>query len=73
VVKREDFVPEALKALAFADLELPIGNGQTMLQPKIEARILQEVGIRNTDIVLRGRYRQRLHGRSPGVEGRVCV
>jgi protein-L-isoaspartate(D-aspartate) O-methyltransferase len=44
VVKREDFVPDALKALAFADLELPIGNGQTMLQPKIEARILQEVG-----------------------------
>ena len=52
VVKREDFVPDALKALAFADLELPIGNGQTMLQPKIEARILQEVAIRNTDIVL---------------------
>lgn len=52
VVKREDFVPDSLKALAFADLELPIGNGQTMLQPKIEARILQEVGIRNTDIVL---------------------
>jgi protein-L-isoaspartate(D-aspartate) O-methyltransferase len=42
----------ALKALAFADLELPIGKGQTMLQPKIEARILQEVGVRNTDIVL---------------------
>ena len=51
-VKREVFVPEALKALAFADLELPIGNGQTMLPPKIEARILQEVGVRNTDIVL---------------------
>jgi protein-L-isoaspartate(D-aspartate) O-methyltransferase len=51
-VRREDFVPEALKALAFADLELPIGNGQTMLQPRIEARILQEAGLRNTDIVL---------------------
>jgi len=51
-VKREVFVPEAFKALAFADLELPIGNGQTMLPPKIEARILQEVGVRNTDIVL---------------------
>ncbi|EXI88265.1 MAG: Protein-L-isoaspartate O-methyltransferase [Candidatus Accumulibacter sp. BA-94] len=51
-VRREDFVPDALKALAFADLELPIGNGQTMLQPKVEARLLQELAIRNTDIVL---------------------
>jgi protein-L-isoaspartate(D-aspartate) O-methyltransferase len=42
----------ALKALAFADLELPIGNGQTMLSPKIEARVLQEAGVRSTDIVL---------------------
>ncbi len=52
MVRRETFVPEALKALAFADLELPIGNGQTMLPPKIEARVLQELGVRNTDIVL---------------------
>jgi protein-L-isoaspartate(D-aspartate) O-methyltransferase len=52
MVRREDFVPEALKALAFADLELPIGNGQTMLSPKIEARVLQEVGVKSTDIVL---------------------
>lgn len=51
-VRREVFVPEALTLLAFADLELPIGHGQTMLPPKIEARILQEVGVRNTDIVL---------------------
>ncbi|KFB66914.1 Protein-L-isoaspartate O-methyltransferase [Candidatus Accumulibacter phosphatis] len=51
-VKREVFVPEALTLLAFADLELPIGHGQAMLPPKIEARILQEVGVRNTDIVL---------------------
>ena len=51
-VRREDFVPDALKALAFADLELPIGNGQTMLQPKVEARLLQELAISNTDIVL---------------------
>ncbi len=51
-VRREDFVPEALRALAFADLELPIGQGQSMLQPKIEARVLQEAGVRNTDVVL---------------------
>ncbi len=43
VVHREDFVPAAYRALAFADLEIPIGEGETMLQPKVEARILQEV------------------------------
>lgn len=51
-VRREDFVPASHRALAFADIEMPLGNGQTMLQPKIEARILQEVAVRNTDIVL---------------------
>jgi protein-L-isoaspartate(D-aspartate) O-methyltransferase len=59
LVRREDFVPDAHKALAFADLELPIGAQgrdasacQTMLAPKIEARLLQEAGIRSTDTVL---------------------
>jgi protein-L-isoaspartate(D-aspartate) O-methyltransferase len=56
VVKREDFVPAAYKDLAFADVEIPLGTkgdpGQTMLAPKMEARILQELGIRNSDKVL---------------------
>ena len=52
VVKREDFVPAAHKDLAFADVEIPIGGGQVMLAPKIEARILQELSIKNTDTVL---------------------
>ena len=56
LVKREDFVPAAYKDLAFADVEIPLGNkglpGQTMLAPKIEARILQELGIKMTDTVL---------------------
>jgi len=56
VVKREDFVLAAQKVLAFADIELPIGNkgdaGQTMLEPKIEARVLQELSLKNTDTVL---------------------
>lgn len=56
LVKREDFVPAAHRDLAFADVEIPIGNkgvpGQVMLAPKIEARILQELGIKNTDKVL---------------------
>jgi protein-L-isoaspartate(D-aspartate) O-methyltransferase len=45
-MKRELFVPGAHAALAFADLEIPIGCGETMLQPKMEARILQELAVR---------------------------
>lgn len=52
VVKREDFVPPAYRALAFADMEIPLGHGQVMLAPKIEARLLQELGVRKTDRVL---------------------
>ena len=56
VVKREDFVPEAHRDLAFADVEIPLkanaGPGQTMLAPRMEARLLQELAIRNTDKVL---------------------
>ena len=52
VVRREDFVPQAYQALAFSDLEIPIGEGETMLQPKVEARILQEVAPGGTDKVL---------------------
>lgn len=52
VVKREDFVPAAHRALAFADVEIPIGHGQVMLSPKVEARILQEVQVRKSDRVL---------------------
>jgi protein-L-isoaspartate(D-aspartate) O-methyltransferase len=52
VVKREDFVPVAYRNLAFADLEIPLGSGQVMLAPRIEARLLQELGIKKTDKVL---------------------
>lgn len=56
VIRREDFVTAAHRALAFADLELPIGSSanpsQTMLAPKTEARLLQEVDVRSTDRVL---------------------
>ncbi|MEY2633314.1 MAG: hypothetical protein RIR00_1968 [Pseudomonadota bacterium] len=52
VVKREDFVPTAHKALAFADLEIPLESGQVMLAPKIEAKVLQELSLKKTDRVL---------------------
>jgi protein-L-isoaspartate(D-aspartate) O-methyltransferase len=52
VVRREDFVPQAYRMLAFSDLEIPIGEGEKMMQPKLEARILQEVAPARTDKVL---------------------
>ena len=52
VVKREDFVPTAWRNLAFADMELPLGDGQVMLAPRVEARLMQELGIKKTDKVL---------------------
>jgi protein-L-isoaspartate(D-aspartate) O-methyltransferase len=51
-LKREEFVPRALRGLAFADLEIPLGFGEVMLSPKVEARILQEVAPRPADNVL---------------------
>ena len=50
-VKREDFVPEAHRDIAFADLEVPLGHGEAMMQPKVEARLLQELGIRPDETV----------------------
>jgi protein-L-isoaspartate(D-aspartate) O-methyltransferase len=51
-VRREDFVPEARRALAFVDMEIPLGHGQAMWTPKLEARVIQELTIRPTDGVL---------------------
>jgi protein-L-isoaspartate(D-aspartate) O-methyltransferase len=52
VVPREEFVPQQHRALAFSDLELPIGEGERMWQPKLEARVLQELAPRKSDRVL---------------------
>ena len=52
VVRREDFVPLAHKALAFVDMELPLGHGQVMLAPRVQARLLQELALKKTDKVL---------------------
>ncbi len=51
-VKREQFVGAAYQALAFSDTELPLGHGQTMLSPKLEARLLQTATVRASDRVL---------------------
>lgn len=51
-VKREDFVPPVYRSLAFADMEIPIGHGEAMWYPKIEARVLQALALQRTDRVL---------------------
>ena len=52
VVKREDFVPAAYKALAFVDTEVPLPEGECMLAPKVEARMLQELKVARHEKVL---------------------
>ncbi|MFO1280003.1 MAG: protein-L-isoaspartate O-methyltransferase [Burkholderiaceae bacterium] len=56
VVKREDFVPLAHKALAFVDMEIPLreggARGQVMLAPRIEARLLQDAAVQKHEKVL---------------------
>jgi protein-L-isoaspartate(D-aspartate) O-methyltransferase len=52
VVKREQFVPAAYQNLAFADVEIPLPGGETMLAPKIEARVMQETGVKKHETVL---------------------
>jgi len=51
-VKREQFVPEPYRELAFADAEIPLGHGEVMLAPKIEGRILQALDVQPKDSVL---------------------
>ena len=51
-VRREEYVPERYRALAFVDMEIPIGHGETMLAPRIEARMLQELALAPGDRVL---------------------
>ena len=56
-VRRELFVPPALRSLAFSDLEIPlqinaIDTRETMLAPKVEARLAQELLLTPTDCVL---------------------
>lgn len=51
-VKREDYVPAVYRSLAFSDMEIPLGHGQTMLAPKLEARMLQALCVKPTDKAL---------------------
>ena len=49
---REAFVAERHRALAYADLELPLAHGETMLKPVIEGRMLQALALDGGESVL---------------------
>lgn len=51
-IPREQFVPHGYEMLAFADTEIPIGHGQSMMTPTVEGRVLQALDLRDTDRVL---------------------
>lgn len=52
MVPREQFVPSGFEALAFADTEIPLGHGQSMMTPTVEGRLLQALALQKTDDVL---------------------
>jgi len=49
---RDDFVPPAYRKLAYADVQLPLDEGQVMMPPKLEARMAQELRLTRNDSVL---------------------
>jgi protein-L-isoaspartate(D-aspartate) O-methyltransferase len=49
---REMFVPAAYQALAYTDTEIPLGHGQAMVAPRIDARLMHDVALKPTDKVL---------------------
>lgn len=52
VVRREQFVPAGRQPLAFMDMEIPLGHGAAMWQPKLEARVLHELKVQKSEQVL---------------------
>ena len=53
-VPRDLFVPAAQQALAYVDMELPLGASadQVMLAPRVQARLVQDLAVQPTDKVL---------------------
>lgn len=51
-IPREDFVPAQYKVHAFTDMNIPLPNGQKMMEPKLEAYMLQALQVQEKDKVL---------------------
>lgn len=52
VIRRELFVPEHLRAVAYIDEDLPLGGGRYVMEPMIAARLIQAASVVRTDTVL---------------------
>ncbi len=51
-IRREDFVPAEHRQLAFADVQIPLGGGEIMFEPKVSARMVEALGLGADDRVL---------------------
>ncbi len=51
-VPREEFVPTKYRAMAFADMSIPLGRGQVMFSPMLEARLIDSLALSAPDRVL---------------------
>ncbi len=51
-VRREDYVPQVYRSLAFVDMEIPLGHDETMWAPRIEARALQALRVQTHERAL---------------------
>lgn len=51
-IRRELFVPERLRGVAYADEDLPLGGGRYLMQPMIAARLLQAAAVEPNSIAL---------------------
>jgi protein-L-isoaspartate(D-aspartate) O-methyltransferase len=51
-IRRELFVPEPLRAVAYVDEDLPLGGGRYLMEPMVAARLIQAAAIARTDTVL---------------------
>lgn len=48
-ISRDIFVPDSMKSLAYADIEIPLNHGESMMFPRVEGRMLQELEINISD------------------------
>ena len=51
-VRREDFVPQAYRGMAFMDIDIPLGHGRVEPAPRVEARMVQDLNLSKHDTVL---------------------
>ena len=66
------YVPKDMRDMAFMDMEIPLGYGASMWQPKLEARTVQELHLGRNDKVLEVGHRQRIPDRAALGAGRAC-